>query len=162
MSRLVLLILMALALALVGPRVTHATALTDGGGILTPFVTPIPSSEPSPIKTLAPPTMERTGSLLGNSGGAKQNYLITLPADKDVTFTLTQGGPCLGVDQFGLKLYQGVNIPIAPEVGACTRVLTYKSLTGGKATLEIYNYENNRTVNFTLRNDSVLVTATAE
>ena len=102
-----------------------------------------------------------TESVLGSAIGGFYSYEITLPADKDVFFTLTQRPslymPCVsGTERFGIWVFH--DEPVAPhtvkdvsvEVAACKRTLTVHSANGGPATVMVYNYEPGIIADFTL------------
>lgn len=108
-----------------------------------------------------------TESVMGSEIGGFHAYNVTLPADEDVFLTLTQRPstfmPCVsGSHRFGMYVFHDESVSphlvsdLSVEVKACKRTLTVHSMSGGPATVMVYNYEPGIIADFTLEIDGLV------
>jgi hypothetical protein len=83
---------------------------------------------------------ELSRTMVGDAAGAYQVWNVDLPANTDVTLTLSHWpcntGPAIGIEVWGADGLMGMS----SEKDACTQELSWNTGDGGPAEIKAYNY----------------------
>lgn len=89
---------------------------------------------------MATKTVEVSGTMVGNTGGAFQSWNVDLPKNTAVSLNLAHW-PCNTGDAVGFEVWTAAGLAgRSHEKDACNQALAWNTGDGGKAEVKLYNY----------------------